>query len=1068
MAVSHALEDRVAQGLHALGAQVSQVANGIWNVSLPVGTRRFFDGAPNLTLVFDYDTWHLQPSKSVFVAHGSQFLEQLERALAPPASVQDLWGGELLPDHDVVERWTRKVRVLGTSGPPSGAGDVLFQPFHHLEFEVELPGPPPTTEVIPVLWSAHEDRVLSPPQAAELLAQHWYTRAEAHAFLSEEAETDQTSRITAQERAQDALVSRLAPSLLRQRAERSRQTEAERERLQREANARIEAIWAGRTEESESEVERGLERRLALLQRRIDGRARVRLLNHTVLQQGAVSYVARFRRADSSGDVWVPLPRVAGAIRHDLCSWCDEPRNEYVLAPTEESSLACTECATACIASHCGLPVRRRGPPDCRHCHRPSYCSEHHVGCSACLEQGSPSSWCPEHANHCSFDGCANSLCPTHTSWRSEEEPLCPEHSAVCSVAGEVLRRNEVSRCPVTEQLVCAQHGVHAPDDPRRLHPDGTVRCGTSQRVLAKDRAGRCSVDNGWHALEHLSTSDATNATCCSGHLVAVDRPVGWRVELERVLSCPESNLRIDVSASSICSVSREACFVDALVTCPVTRQLFRPSLARLLPDDDRVLHPSAVDTCNSTGLSTARDRLAKCGIDKTLHRTTHLIESDATRELLCEAHRIRLDEPEGWEVEPFRAIVCAETGKQVDVSLAAKCSVSQEDCFAHALLTCPITLKRLRPSLAQVLPDDGRALHPEAVVFSVLSGRPVALDRAIWDDLSFQQSSPLHPSEAATCEHSGKAAAAQRLVTVECCGKRVAPTFVHASTASGRPGCPVHASKCAVDGAVVLSDETITCAVTGRQVCHAHAVHAECGAVIGIDRALVLESERWGCPDHFGLCATGTHPVPRERLERCTHCGDDVCGAHLLQLCTEGRACNSHFETCVEDACSTRVCIEHGRRTIDGRPICPTHAVPCTECSGWVSPAETLKCHCHDQPHHAHLLAADPYRRDLYICESGRVKCSRCGAIARAHAASSECKACVQRGKIDEVPGARAAFEILRPEIPRFALFRRIVASGGPDTFLFEVLHGRGKRAKRDLYWVDAEAGELLMRWSG
>ena len=1094
-----ALQEIVLDGLSCLGASAREVARGVWQVDLPPGVRRHFGSVKELRLVIDYDVWQ-QDRSTTLVAAGSRFLEELEAALVPPAAPDsELWGGELLPDGGVVERWFERVRVVNAVLSTADSGSsTRFEELHLLVFEADVPGPPPTTEVVPMVWASEEARFLAPAEVARVNDQHWYPHREVAAFVESHTKPRATGVRTAREMAEGELARRLAPLLDQQYRQRKKDLDKEQERLDLDLSARkADAAHArnARDAETDEQLKAEFDRRTKLLSERANATAQVALRAHLILHRGKVDYVARLKRQDDQV-VSAPLPQVAGRIRQDLCSWCGDVQHEYLAEPGLETGLACTNCAAACRAEHCGGLVRRRVPDACASCEAPRYCSAHHSTCGFC--DAAP---CIEHTLRCDETSCDSNLCPKHARKLDEQTHLCDRHAAVCEVGGEVVRRADAFECPVTTHWVCAEHGVRPADDERVLHPKGVVTCSTTGEITARDRAGICAHDKQWHREPLLRTSEATQDLLCPEHRGAVDRPEGWEVESSRRILCPATNLTVDRSVTAKCSVSGAICFIEALLRCPVSKKLLRPSAAVVLPGDGRALHPSAVVVCATTGDQLALDHVVYCQTGELPHRRELMAKSSATGRHLCASHRVLVDRPEGWTVELDRCVQCPESGLVIDMSRAATCSASSELCFEEVLITCAVTGRKLRPSKVVVVPGDDRILHPSAVVHSVLSGRAVAEDRAVWDHVSFDVPRPLLSDEAATCDLSGQRAARSLLVTAACCGRAVAPKFARPSVLSGLMVCDDHLAVCVSDGGQVLQSESTTCAVTGRVVCTDHAVTAaccgravapkvarpsvlsglmvcddhlavcvlhggpilqsesktcaltdrvvctdhavvtECGRTVGVDRVFEVRPGLWGCDEHYGICEATTHPSLRTGLSACSHCGQQVCAAHQFAGCQHGSACREHFERCAESDCRELVCTVHGRADLGGRHLCEAHAHSCGTCAGWVSVSETRICACHGRAIHDQHLEPDPYESTQLYCEGSMVQCSRCGLHSPGDPAHAQCTACRDPQRLNERPDAHDDFTtFVRPFLGRFGLRLRTWVSGGPDQVLFEV----------------------------
>jgi len=910
-------QETVIEGLRCLGADPHETTPGVWDVALPAGVRRFFAGKKRLRLVLRYDVWQHDRSATL-VTPGSRFLDQLEEALSP-GPIQEVWGGELLPDASVVERWFASVRVLNARLEPTDETEAArFDRLHLILFEVDVPGPPPTTEIVPIGWDAGRDEALVPEAVAKLQAEYWYALEEVAAFIRNSDGLAEAEVLRARRRADAALGRRVGPLLHEQATQRRRGLEQARARLEADREERLAEAESTKARE---EIEAEFRRRTALLDEREGAEPVVRRRLHLVLHRGRVDYRAQLAVAPGRV-VAAPLPRVAGRIREDLCEWCESVRHEYLASVELESGLACTSCAAGCASVGCLSLVRRASEDPCPDCEAPRHCTDHHSECHYCTSKA-----CVEHTQVCEADECGRTMCSSHARVTQESAVLCETHSEICEVGTEALGLPDALTCPVSGLVVCAEHGVRLEDDRRTLHPDAVVPCATTHTRVAMDRAGTCGEDGLWHRSETLQ-------------------------------------------------------------------------------------------------------------------------RSDFTKKELCEQHRIRVDRPAGWTVETKRRVMCPETELAIDRSVAEACSITGDLCLSEALVMCPITSRRMRPSAAAVIDGDDRLLHPVAVLRSGLSGERVARDRAVWDEVSFAKRTPLTQSEAGRCELSGKPAAESLLVGVTCCGRRVAPRFVSRSVLSGKTACDDHRALCAIHGEYVLPDESTLCEISGRVVCDSHVVTADCGRRVATDRVLGLSPGRWGCTEHYTLCETDPHPIPIGDVEVCTHCGASSCTAHLTTLCELGRACLGHFNNCVQTGCAESICAVHGKQTEQGGAVCDDHAHRCGPCDAWVSVSDTTICSCHQQQRHLVHTEADPFDSRRRYCSEAMGQCSFCGQRAPRGMSAHECIACSARQRLASRPSAVTVFNsLVLPKLDWFGLRLGTWVSFGRDRILFEVRRPSSRR---------------------
>lgn len=966
-----AVEAAVRAGLRALGAEVEPKAPAVWDVRLPPHLRSLFGHKLQHRLVLDYEVWQSDRTATL-IAPGSRFLEQLEEALSPGRG--ELFGGELLPNHQVLEEWLEDVAVLNaTPASDQSASASRFEKSHLLIYEIQIPGPPSTTEVLPVVWDGTTQKFLAADAARSIQETTWFSPYEVSALLPDPENTSQREWKRVASAADKEVQRRVGPLVARSRAVREADLEEERQRLEADLRARLREAADNDDNKLEKNLEEEFRRRSELLDRRAAGEATARRLVHVALHRGRVRYAAGLIRSDGRR-CEVALPSQAGIIREDLCAWCDEPRAEYLVDPGLDTGLACTTCAGDCRIHDCVDLVPKQQDAQCPECDTPRYCEAHHRTCKSCLQPR-----CEEHVFSCSEVGCTTNLCSEHILELPGMGLFCSMHAILCQAGGELMRKAEGHHCPITHKWTCSAHGVRPDGDTRLLHPDAVVKCATSGDLIAKDRADRCDPSGRWHRAELLHKSEATGKPLCAKHRQAVRRPEGWQVEHKRV---------------------RE----------------------------------------------------------------------------------------------------CAETGWSIDESVAASCSVSGDLCFEGALVTCPLSHLKLRQEHAIQPPGDDRHLHPSKVVFSVLSSEPVAVDRAVFDELSFEETLPIAPSEAQECEFSGKLAARRFMVRANCCDRLMAKRFLrriedgsvlvcedhlvfcshdnepkakqrtaecqlsgerachdHLRTAaccdrvvsvdhcmpsdlSGRTVCTEHAIECPLLGGAVLPEEATTCELSGRAVSLPQAVRSRCGRTVGRDRAVLVGDNDWGCDEHFGACSAG-EPLPVAELSRCSHCGSLVCATHASADCSRGLACASHFEPCSHVGCGESICTEHGNKGPEGTLYCEDHALFCDTCDGWLPRAEFLTCSCHELPQHRRHLERDPFNRSRWVCDELMIDCGSCRQRSQGDKGAGFCAPCLAIQSLSDVDEAKHLFKrLVRPKLGLLGVRRKTRVVGGPSRYLFVV----------------------------
>ncbi len=895
------LSDAVGRALRALDCGWREVAPGAFEAKFPPSLRHHFGNRPHVPVVFDPEAWQ-QDRRSELAAPGSAFLDALERALAERSGRAIRVAGTLTSDGALGREWRDRVKVLNADLVEC-AHPITFDTCFRFVFEVNLPLTPPRTELVTIACDLN-GTILAPKELA--------TRDNPDAYDYDEIAGGippigwPGAQIpTLRERCRTEAERRITRTYHTELAARAAKAAAE--------VAEARAALGGEMAAPQSESERlglaeELRRREAVFRERAQANVRIHERTLTLLATGRDSLVVRYRRR--SKDVAAVAPRLQNRhVRDDQCEKCREVRTEYVLVP-HRAELWCTTCGRACAEPDCPR-VMAAGTNLCPRCADVRWCADHVGTCTECGTR-----CCPDHATSCAVCGAV----------------ACQEHARVHALSGEGL---------------CPRHGKP------------------------------CAVDGAWFRAEELVSCERTADALCAEHRVTVDFPEGAVIRADRVRTCAESGKRMDMDLSAICSVDGRTYLATLLTECALTRRWLHPSHAVASPGDERVLHPDAVVRSTVSGVPVARDRalsdafmpgqhlhpneavrcelsggwtakvrsvrvaccgrlvarqhsaehsvtgvilcrdhLARCAADSGVFRPEELNTCTATGARICHEHAIVLDDPAGAIVRKERVRVCTATGHRIDEAAAGTCSASGAIYKRELLVTCPLTGRRLHPSHGIQPKGDTRLLHPAAIVRSHLSGAPIALDRAVKDELA--AGALLHPEEACRCQHSGKWTALARTYLVPCCGRRVAAVYTRPSERSGRPVCDECAKTCAAGHGPLLPTEGTACAVSGRWWCAVHVVATACGREVGPDRAVRMPDDTWECSEHFRSCEGGDHVVAAQTLAKSILSGKEVCPEHSTR-------CSCHagvvgFGEVIHDP-------------YDATVWCPSNVVGCVRC---------------------------------------------------------------------------------------------------------------------------------------
>ncbi|MEZ4238750.1 MAG: hypothetical protein R3F59_21880 [Myxococcota bacterium] len=579
------LRQTVTDALVRLGMAHRPIVGGGLEVTVPLALRARFRDRGVLRLAFDAERWQ-HDREAELVAVGSPFLTGLEEALRDAGAVSVRIGGELAVDRGVLEAWQSRLIVLN---------GTAIEPVHHVTtdtlvrvtFEVELPGDESRTEVVPVGW--HESGgVVSPQELASWMDDTWYTAAEMAHVLGDIGRVGAELVEAAREAAVDELQRRVGPLVGQRTAGRGRALDQQERRYRLEAEARRREVGddAARLREIDEEEQARLAQVTAA--RSATWRATERTIE--VLRRGKVDLAMAFARSDARR-VIVPVLRTRGGrIRADLCGSCTQARERYFLAPdVAPSRLLCDDCATRCSAADCIELLAKRGAGTCEGCVGPRYCSTHTLACDTC-----GSTACPEHGR--AADCCGGWLCGEHASTGRGGQVLCSAHGAACAVDGLLTHVDDLVTCPISGRRLYGGNAVSVPGDGRWLDPDSVVVCGTTAAPVARDRAGRCGVDDVWHAAHLLAPVDGE--VLCPAHRVEVEVPAGRWVRWDHVLRCAETGATLAPEAAQVCSMSGEVYDRQRTVQCPIT--------TRWLHVDRAVRVQGTIDCCTRTPSSSA------------------------------------------------------------------------------------------------------------------------------------------------------------------------------------------------------------------------------------------------------------------------------------------------------------------------------------------------------------------------------------------------------------------------------------------------------------------------------
>lgn len=1034
-----ALREMVLAGFDSLGIEHRALSAGVLDVTLPRGLWAYFGSKRRLRLVFDHDVWQAD-RRAQLVAPGSGVLRSLEGALRDSgAAFVTLVGGRVVPGDKLSESWKTRIKVLNGTLLKTNV-TLRHRPLYRFLFEVDLPGPPPVTELIPVVCHGGGLGILNPEEVASLNEASWYTPDEltglGHgAFKLPNRQDIAAARTTC--RAEVAR--RLAPVISDQVSERSAGAAEEKRRLKAEFRRRASEMTSQQDLVAAQEEQ---ERRLALVDRMVGKAVEVRERMLQVLHVGEECFDVTY---DVLGEAQPHTFHPAlneDLLRYDQCAACSSVQHEYYVWPSAKTSLICSTCATLCTEDGCHGIITR--DTECCHlCPAPVSCSRHNLSCATC-----GGSTCSQHRVHAAC--CGSLLCDSHIIREySTGEALCANHARRCSIDGEMHLAAAFAACPVTRKEFFEGNGVRAAwEDERLLHPAALVKCASTGVMVAHDRAIACVLDKKLHRPDQIVSCGKTAEPVCPRHRGTCDDPHGLVVRSDRIWTCTKTGKLIDMSRGATCTVDGERYHLDWVAVCPLTgKQFFRENGVQPA-GDDRLLHPAAVIECASTRTLVARDRSGTCVEDEKLHRKDALKPCSITGDWVCKAHLVSCDQPENVSVRASRVLVCAATGQTLDRSVAAKCDVTGKHYFRQLVKTCPVTRKRFYVPFGIVPDGDDRVVHPEAIVKCSASGRLVARDKARWD--RYGGGAPLHPDAAVKCELSEAWTARASTTLSDCCGRLVSNALIGRSTYSGRIWCREHHATCAKDGADVVNDELRECRETRLGLCPTHYVVTQCNKILDQELGVDLGNDAWGCTEHFGPCGEDGKPTLRSELKRCDVTGRPLCPDHrvvtecdrtinrkaVFRLPGGGWGCSRHYCLC----------------TAGDHVVLRTTALRCETCTQLVCNEHISICACHGQNHHGEHLRVNPYAPSELYCAAALLGCERCGLVApqESHGTSgSLCAECTKAQALaKDTPLGATYLTFVKPRLPWYQVRLDVSAAGNDHVATFELrtLTGRSE----------------------
>ncbi len=602
--MTDSIRQAVTRALDAAGF-AHQSRGPLVRVQIPPLHRRRFQGRDAIQLSFNPEIWIPDPGVELVVP-GCAFLEALEAVLRADGAGTSVWiGGELAGGLKKEEEWKKRFTVsnatLGDVGGRFGRRTLL-----RFVYEVRLPGPPPRTEILPIIWDATKKRVLKPRAASELLARPWYGEAEVRGLVRDPiAPLSLKAHRQARTYCDQELARRLSPLLAKSNARLRARIAEEVANLASDLGARLERADS---QHEKDEIREEHERRVALVNSKLGEAYRARLSAETLLVELEHTPEFHYIHGRTQEAVAVTPAMRAGRFLDAQCLQCNEPQSRYLLAPREAGSapLVCESCGQTCVGKGCDSVLIRSAPTFCNLCRTDRWCTDHLKSCAHCNE-----TICPTHRGRTSC--CRRTMCHAHSGTTEDgSERLCPDHGRVCSVDGYWHRTLQGVTCPVTDRWLAKKNAVLVPGDDRPLHPDAVVTCPTSGRRVARDRAVACAHDGRLHHRDEMRRCARSGRLLCPQHRIVTTFPPTETIDSRDARTCQATGGRLHKDDQATCSASAKKVHKSLLITCPVTKKKLLSTAAVSLAGDGRKLHPTAVKVCAATKRPVALDRAVK------------------------------------------------------------------------------------------------------------------------------------------------------------------------------------------------------------------------------------------------------------------------------------------------------------------------------------------------------------------------------------------------------------------------------------------------------------------------
>lgn len=634
--MTDALRSTVIRALDAAGFS-HRTRGPFLEVDVPARFRPQFQRRSRLELSFNATAW--DPTHEVeLIVPGCAFLDNLEDVLRQLGASRGVWvGGDLSANEALGSVWVERFKIYGGKLQNT---ESAFRADQYLRFvyEVRLPGPPPRTELIPVVWHARTGKALEPQEAGRLLDLQWYAAEELRGVVNARLPpVSEQDRQRARSTCDKTLQHRLGPVLSSTQKVLSERLSEERRHLEEDKRARLSEA---KSKEEQDQITAEHDRRIDLIQKQEDEayRAKVGLVTRLVRLEQAPIFVYQHSRTKETVRV---RPILRGRRLIDAqCAHCDVPRTKYLLAPGLDATppLLCTTCGVNCASSTCSGVLLRKSNPVCQHCEVAKYCDLHHLPCAACNNRT-----CPDHLvrAHC----CGRHLCPSHCGRSADGSTVyCATHGRQCTIDKRWYARSDGISCPITGLWMARQNASRAPGDARLLHPSALVTCASSGMQVARDRAEKCDADGRWHAPSELAFSARDRKKLCPEHRILTQLPPGVLIDRRQATRCQESKKICHRDEVMTCSSTGLRVHQSLLVTCDVTGKRLLSRAATAVPGDPRVLHPSAATKCGVSGRLVASDRAVPDAIvnGRLLH-PEETARCELTGRIGAKRHQIRL-----------------------------------------------------------------------------------------------------------------------------------------------------------------------------------------------------------------------------------------------------------------------------------------------------------------------------------------------------------------------------------------------------------------------------------------